>query len=74
MKNLQYASQQQLVEQATRLLMAELGPAEALRFLTLPRQERTESVKRHREWQATLDQKSFFNEVFGEEAGAQPAD
>jgi hypothetical protein len=29
--------------------------------------DRIESVKRHRRWQAGLDQKQFFDQVFGEE-------
>ena len=28
---------------------------------------RIESVKRHRRWQAGLDQKQFFDQVFGED-------
>jgi formiminotetrahydrofolate cyclodeaminase len=33
--------------------------------IKLPRQHRQESVKRHRQWQATLNQSDFFNQVFG---------
>jgi hypothetical protein len=36
-----------------------------MRFFSIPRGRRQEIVKRHREWQKTLDKKSFFDEVFG---------
>lgn len=37
-----------------------------LDFLSMPRDNREESVERHRKWQESLDQKEFFNDVFGE--------
>ena len=45
--------------------MQALGPIEATRFLARPRGRRLESVKRHRQWQATLDRQQFFDQVFG---------
>jgi hypothetical protein len=44
--------------------MKELGPAEKVRFITMPRKKRMESVKRHRGWQKYLDKDHFFQEVF----------
>jgi hypothetical protein len=46
-------------------LFTELGPVETLRFLTIPRRARIESVHRHRKWQATLKRAEFFDAVFG---------
>jgi len=36
-----------------------------MRFLSIPRERRQESVKRHHERQKTLDKKKLFDEVFG---------
>jgi hypothetical protein len=44
--------------------MGELGPVEANRFINMPRKKRTDSVKRHREWQKHLDKDKFFKGVF----------
>jgi hypothetical protein len=38
---------------------------EAARFLSLPRQRLLDYVQWHRQWQTSLDQKSFFDTVFG---------
>jgi hypothetical protein len=53
-----------MIRRALEALMAVLGPVETVRFLTLPRR-RLESVRRHRQWQASLDQEQFFGQVFG---------
>ena len=53
-----------LIKKSIEILMKELGPVETIRFLNLPRKKRLESVKRHREWQKTLDKEKFFEEVF----------
>ncbi len=37
-------------------LIQELGPVETARFVNLSRPKRVESVKRHRQWQKSLDQ------------------
>ncbi len=66
MKELRYQPEEELIEKATTILISQLGPAEALRFLTLPRRTRMESVARHRKWQQDLDKETFFDEVFGE--------
>jgi len=47
------------------VLIKELGPVEAIRFINMPKRKRVESVKRHREWQKLLDKDRFFNEAFG---------
>jgi len=53
------------IQRGVQALMRALGPVETLRFLTLPRRRRLESVRRHRKWQASLKQGEFFDEVFG---------
>lgn len=54
-----------MIRQALEALMKALGPVETARFLTLPRGRRLESVRRHREWQASLEPQEFFDLVFG---------
>ena len=56
--------EEQLVTKAIEVLVRELGPVEASRFLTLPKKRRVESVKRHRQWQAQLQKEEFFDIVF----------
>lgn len=53
-----------VIKKAIEVLMKELGPVEAIRFITMPKRKRLESVRRHREWQKLLDKARFFNEVF----------
>jgi hypothetical protein len=62
-----YLSEEQLVQKALETLMTTLGPMETARFLSLAREGRVESVTRHRQWQQTLEQKAFFDQVFGQE-------
>lgn len=64
MSTTQYLPEDELIEQALQALFKALGPVEATRFLTLPRPRRLESVQRHQEWQAALQQESFFDQVF----------
>lgn len=54
-----------LMEKGTKILFKELGYADAIRFLSIPRDIRQDSVKRHRKWQKDLDKEQFFDEVFG---------
>jgi len=54
-----------LIEKGTKILFKELGYTDAIRFLSIPRDIREESVKRHRKWQKGLDKSVFFDEVFG---------
>ncbi len=65
MKQSVFKDEEQLVSQAVDALIDRLGPVEANRFLSLPRAKRMESVKRHRQWQKTLDQDEFLDRVFG---------
>jgi len=60
-----YLPEDEMIRRALEALMAALGPVETIRFLTLPRRRRLESVQWHRQWQAALDQKQFFDQVFG---------
>ena len=69
MKQSQFLSEEAPVQKAIEVLMGTLGPVETIRFLSLPEKKRTESVKRHREWQAQLEKEPFFNEVFGDQPG-----
>jgi len=64
---IQYMDENLLVRKGTEILLKEPGPAETLRFICLRSQKRTESVRRHRQWQDKLDKDEFFNAVFGSE-------
>ncbi len=64
MKSAKYMDEEAVVKKAMKVLIKELGPVEAVRFINMPRQKRLESVKRHREWQKLLDKDQFFTEVF----------
>jgi len=57
--------EEQLITKAVDVLVKELGPVEAGRFLALPKKRRMESVKRHRQWQKQLQREQFFDRVFG---------
>ncbi len=57
-------NEEKIISKAMSALYKELGPVETIRFLTLPKSKRMESVKRHREWQKTLDKDVFSDEVF----------
>jgi len=63
-----FTDEEQLITKAVDILIKELGPVEASRFLSLPKKKRTESVKRHRQWQARLQQEEFFDRVFDVES------
>ena len=63
--HVRYLPEEQLVHQALEALMAALGPVETTRFLALTREDRLESVARHRQWQASLDSNTFLEQVFG---------
>lgn len=56
--------EKELLEKGTEILFRELGYVNAIRFLSIPKEEREESVERHRKWQESLDKDSFLNEVF----------
>ena len=65
MKTPTYLPDDELIQKALTALMQALGPVETMRFLNLPRQQRLESVKRHRQWQETLEEIQFYDQVFG---------
>jgi hypothetical protein len=67
MKPVQYLRDEEVIERGVAALLKALGPVETSRFFHLQREGRIESVKRHRRWQAGLDQEHFFDQVFGEE-------
>lgn len=64
MKTGYYTAEEELPRKAIQVLMEKLGPLETFRFLSLPKEKGTESVKRHQQWQAELEQNSFFDDVF----------
>ncbi len=64
MKTAKYMAEEEVMRKGVEVLIKELGPVEAIRFINLPRKKRMESVRRHREWQKHLDKEGFFNEVF----------
>ena len=64
MKTARYLDEEVVVKKGVQALIGALGSVEAVRFMTLPRERRIESVKRHREWQDTLNKDEFFDDVF----------
>ena len=66
MKAVKYMDEEAVIKKAMDALIKELGPLEAVRFITMPKKKRVESVKRHREWQKLLNKDKFFDEVFAE--------
>jgi len=55
-----------LMKKGIEILFRELGNVDAIRFLSIPREKRVESVKRHRDWQKTLNKDTFFDEIFSD--------
>lgn len=64
MRAIKYMDEDIMIKKAIKVLIGELGPIEASRFINMPRKKRIDSVKRHREWQKSLDKETFFKEVF----------
>jgi len=64
MKTVKYMDEELVIKKAVNALIKELGPVEAIRFISMPKKKRMESVKRHREWQRLLEKTKFFDEVF----------
>ena len=54
----------ELMTKGAEILFKELGYVDTIRFLTMPKGQREESVQRHRNWQNSLDQKKFLDEAF----------
>jgi len=64
MKTARYLDEEVVIKKGMQALINALGSVEAVRFMTLPRGKRVESVKRHRKWQGTLNKDAFFDDVF----------
>jgi len=64
MRAVKYMDEETVIKKAVEVLIKELGPVEAMRFINMPKKKRVESVKRHREWQKELDTTQFFEEIF----------
>jgi hypothetical protein len=60
-----FLPEETVVKRGVEALIKALGPVEAACFLSLPRQQLLDYVQWHRQWQASLDQKEFFDQVFG---------
>jgi len=66
MNTVKYLKEEVVIKKAIEVLIKELGPVEAIRFVNMPRKKRLESVRRHREWQKLLNKEQFLKEVFKE--------
>ncbi len=53
-----------MIKRALEALVDTLGPIETARFLALPRQQISDYVAWHREWQSTLDAETFLDTAF----------
>lgn len=62
--SVKHMDEEAVIKKGVEVLMEELGPVEAIRFITMPKRKRMESVRRHREWQKLLDKDRFLDEVF----------
>lgn len=60
-----YLPEETVVQRGVEALVKSLGPVEAARFLSLPRQRLLDYVQWHRQWQTSLDKNGFFDNVFG---------
>jgi len=64
MGTVSYLEEEIVIKKAIEVLIKELGPVEAMRFVNMPRKKRLESIRRHREWQKLLNKEQFFKGVF----------
>ncbi|MHB8327876.1 MAG: hypothetical protein ACYDB5_10665 [bacterium] len=64
MNKAKYMEEETIIRKGIGALLKELNPVEVMRFINISREDRTESVKRHREWQKLLDKDKFFDEIF----------
>jgi hypothetical protein len=64
MRTTAYMPEEALLKKAVGLLVDQLGPVEASRFLNLAFRKRTNSVRRHHSWQTQLNKNEFFARVF----------
>ena len=64
MKEETFLEEDVLIHRAVDALMKSLGSALTKRFLSLNNnRKRTESVKRHKQWQNNLNRKNFLKEI-----------
>ncbi len=63
MKNTRYMEKGKMVRRGIKALYRELGPVEAQRFIRMTGSAKTDSVKRHREWQAAQDPEKLLKKV-----------
>jgi hypothetical protein len=64
MKMVKCLDQKNLIGKGIEILYRELGLVEARRFLTLTHPvQRKDSVKRHRDWQSSLDKDEFLQRI-----------
>jgi len=56
----------ELIEKGIEALLKELGQSDTMRFISLRRERKEDSVERHRNWQKTLNKEEFFNDVFSD--------
>jgi hypothetical protein len=70
MKMTKSVPENDLLKRGVEILFRELGKYDAIRFLTIPREKRIESVERHRKWQDTLNKDAFFDDVFSASDGS----
>jgi bifunctional DNA-binding transcriptional regulator/antitoxin component of YhaV-PrlF toxin-antitoxin module len=66
MKDIKYQGEEEIIKKGINVLLKKLGPVETTRFLNIPRKKRFESVKRHRDWQKSLNKDNFIKELFSE--------
>ena len=64
MKVAAFLAEEELIRKAAEILIEKLGEVEAIRFFSLPKKKRAESVARHRNWQDNLNKDDFFAEAF----------
>jgi hypothetical protein len=64
MKAAAFLSEEELIRKAAEILIEKLGEVEAIRFFSLPKKKRMESVERHRSWQESLNKDEFLAEAF----------
>jgi hypothetical protein len=64
MNNMKYMDDEIVIKKGIDVLIKELGPIETIRFINIPKSKRMESVRRHKEWQKSLDKEIFFKEIF----------
>ncbi|CAK8724692.1 DUF2281 domain-containing protein [Candidatus Electrothrix laxa] len=59
-----FLAEEELIRKAAEILIEKLGEMEAIRFFSLPKKKRMESVARHRSWQDNLNKDDFLIEAF----------